>query len=189
LTNTHRERWFRLVGEATKFAAEVLGGALSMSLRRTVLAAVLAFVAVTPAFADDAAKEVEAKMREYFTVWNQHDAAAVATRIYRLDNTANGAGTQANFQAQFDSLKAQGYDHSELKSIDTCLIGPNLALAWMRYSRIKTDGTAMPPKDRATLYKLRKTADGWRIAELLGGDATGDFSCKSPTAAPARAGR
>jgi hypothetical protein len=154
-------------------------GALSLAVALSLTASV--------ALADERAKEVDAKMREYVEIWNRHDAAGVATKVYRLDNTANGAGTTANFQAQFDSLKAQGYDHSDLHSVEACLLSDNLALAEMRYTRLKTDGGFMPPKERATIYKLRKTPDGWRIAEILGGGATGSFSCKSPTAAAAPA--
>jgi hypothetical protein len=54
---------------------------------------------------------------------------------------------------------------------------------------MKTDGTAMPPADRMTVYKVRKTPDGWRIAELMGGSAEGDLNCKSPPASAGRPGR
>jgi hypothetical protein len=87
--------------------------------------------------------------------------------------------TPAGLQAQFDRLKAQGYDRSAKTAIEACVIGPNLALAEFRYSRLKADGTPLPPKDRATLYVLRKFPEGWRIVQLLGMDASAKVSCTS----------
>lgn len=159
---------------------------------RTVLAAGVAVIATAclaaiPARADERAKEVEDLMREYVRLWNAGDADAIAGRIYRLDNGGNN-GTPAGLKASFASLKAQGYDHSDLHSVKGCLLSPNLALAEMRYSRMKTDGSPLAA-NLATLYKLRKTPEGWRIAELMTMDRSTTLTCTSMTAAPPSAPR
>ena len=49
----------------------------------------------------------------------------------------------------------------------------------MRFSRLKADGTPLPPKDRATLYQLRRFPDGWRIVRLIPMSATAKVACTS----------
>lgn len=146
----------------------------------TVLAALLA---VSPALADERGKELEAVMREYVRLWNAGDAAAITSRIYRFEGP-NAMGTPAGLSAEFKRLKGQGYDHSETASIEGCLLSASVGFAELRYSRIKTDGTPMPPKDRSTLYMLRKFPEGWRITQMIGMGAGSDLTCRSFTEAP-----
>jgi hypothetical protein len=138
-----------------------------------------------PVRADDRAREVEDLMREYVRLWNAGDAEAITSRIYRLDG-GGPTSTPDGLKASFASLKARGYSHSNLHSVKGCLLSPNLALAEMRYSRMKTDGSPLAA-NLATLYKLRRTSDGWRIAELMGMDGSVVLSCTSMTPAPAGA--
>ncbi|HZZ67201.1 MAG TPA: hypothetical protein VFE18_03420, partial [Phenylobacterium sp.] len=63
--------------------------------------------------------------------------------------------------------------------IEACVIGPDQAMAEMRFSRLKADGTPLPPKDRASLYFLRRFPDGWRIVRIMGFSATAKIACKS----------
>ncbi len=134
-----------------------------------------------PALADARGAEVEAVMREYLRLWNAHDAGAITDHIYRFDGP-NPTSTKAGLQAQFDQLKAQGYDHSDLASLDACLISKDVGIAQMRFSRLRGDGTALPPKDRASLYVLKRFPDGWRITQLLGMGAGAGVACTSVAA-------
>lgn len=146
-----------------------------------VLAALTLAAAVAPlAQADERGRDVEALMGDYIRLWNAHDAHAVWTRIYRLD-AAQAMHSEADLAAEFARLKAQGYDHSDLASIHACLLTRQTAMAVMRFSRLKTDGTPLPPKDRASLYQLRRFDDGWRIASLTGLDASASIDCTSTT--------
>lgn len=149
-------------------------------MRRLILFAVLmlATAATGPARADERGSEVKAVMEEYLRLWNAHDAAAITGRIYRFD-APNPMGDLAGLQAEFARLKAQGYDHSANAGIEACVVGPGQALAEMRFSRLRADGTALPPKDRATLYQLRRFPDGWRIVRLIPLSATAKVSCRS----------
>lgn len=146
-----------------------------------ILAAATLFAA--PAFADDRGKEIEDKMREYFQLWNAHDAAGVSSKIYRMADASSPMNTQAGVQANFDQLKSQGYDKSTMASVEGCLLTPTTGLAELRFTRWKTDGTPLGPKDRASLYMLRKFPDGWRITQLVGMDVSADLTCKSMTPA------
>jgi hypothetical protein len=147
-------------------------------MKRLACLAVLALLIAAPARADDRGAEVAAFMDEYLRLWNAHDARAITERIYRFDRPSP-MGDLAGLEAEFARLKAQGYDHSTKTSIEACVVGRNLALAEFRFSRLKADGTPLPPKDRATLYLVRRFPDGWRITQLIGMDASANIDCKS----------
>jgi hypothetical protein len=146
-------------------------------IRRLLLT--LALVAAAgPALADARGREVEAVMDEYLRLWNAHDAVAISERIYRMP-AGSRMGDAAALQAEFDRLKAQGYDHSTKTALEGCLTGKDDGLAEFRFTRWKTDGTPLGPKDRATLYRLHRFADGWRIVELIPLDPAARVSCRS----------
>ncbi|CAN0408160.1 unnamed protein product [Phaeothamnion confervicola] len=147
-------------------------------MRRLILAAAAVLALAHPAHADPKGREVEAVMDEYLRLWNAHDAAAIAERIYRLP-AGSRMGTREGLQASFDQLKAQGYDHSTKTALEGCLIGKDDGLVEFRFTRWKIDGTPLGPKERATLYRLRRFPDGWRIVELIGMDPKAKVSCKS----------
>jgi len=153
---------------------------MMMRLTTMVLAACAVALASLPARADERGRDVEAFMREYLRLWNAHDAKTITERIYRFADT-NPMGTQAGLQAEFDRLKAQGYDHSENISIKACMITATQAVVEFRFSRLKADGTPLPPKERASLYMVRKFPDGWRINLLLGMNPTARLNCSSYT--------
>jgi hypothetical protein len=140
----------------------------------------IALACAAPVCADERGKEVEAFMAGYLKLWNAHDAKAITERIYRFDGP-NSMGTEAGLQAEFDRLKAQGYDHSENISIRACLVTPAQALVEFRFSRLKADGVALPPRERASLYMVRKFPDGWRINQLIGMNPTAHLTCTSYT--------
>jgi hypothetical protein len=149
-------------------------------MRRVLIPLLACLFAAPAARADERGREVEAVMDEYLRLWNAHDAAAITQRIYRFDHP-NPMGDRAGLQAEFDRLKAQGYDHSTKTSVEACLIAKDRALAELRFSRLKADGSPLPPKNRATLYFLRRFPDGWRITQLVGMSATGSLTCTSAT--------
>jgi hypothetical protein len=147
-------------------------------MRRLFLALAAVLIAASAAQAGPREREVEAVMDEYLRLWNAHDAAAITSRIYRFDGP-NRMGERAGLEAEFARLKAQGYDHSDKISIEACLLTADSALAEFRFSRLKTDGTPLGPKDRATLYVLRRFPDGWRIVRLIPMSAGADLTCRS----------
>jgi hypothetical protein len=139
-------------------------------------AAFLAFALIAaPAFADDKA-DMEAFMAKYLDLWNAHDAAAITADFYRLEGN-HPWSTKAGMQAEFDRLKSQGYDKSDIQSVTGCKLSEDTGQVELRYVRLKTDGSFMPPKDRASIYRLRKFADGWRVTGFSGLPASDKMDC------------
>lgn len=148
-----------------------------MMLRPIAALLVGSALIAAPAHADDKA-DVEAFMHEYLRLWNAHDAAGISERFYRLENGSSW-GTEEGLAAEFDRLKAQGYDRSDIKSVTGCVRTAETADVELRYVRLKSDGSFMPPKDRASIYSLRKFPDGWRVTGMRGVPADSKFDCPS----------
>lgn len=145
---------------------------------RLFAAGLLAAVVLTQPARADAKSEIEAFMSEYLVVWNAHDAGAITSRYYRLEG-AHPWGTEAGMTAEFERLKAQGYDRSDTSSIRGCVLSADTGQVEIRYVRLKADGSFMPPKDRASIYMLRRFADGWRVTGFKGIPAETQMECPS----------
>lgn len=130
-------------------------------MRLTVLAVFAAAMLAQPVHAD-AKSDMEAFMNAYLERWNAHDAAAITSSYYRLD-AGHPWSTEQGMRAEFDRLKAQGYDRSDIQGVRGCDLGDGSGQVELRYVRLKADGSFMPPKDRASIYLLRRFGDGWRI--------------------------
>jgi hypothetical protein len=141
----------------------------------SALLASLSLFAAAPAFADETA-DVEAFMHRYLDLWNAHDAAAISASYYRLEGN-NPWGTEAGLRAEFDRLKAQGYDRSDIQGVRGCILSADTAQVELRYVRLRTDGSFMPPRDRASIYRLRKFTDGWRVIGMSGLPADSRMDC------------
>ena len=126
----------------------------------------------------EGAHDVQAFIAEYLRLWNAGDAATITARMYQFD-TPHPFSTQQGLQAEFDRLKGLGYSHSDTLGVNACWINTNQALVELRYSRIKQDGTSMPPRERSTLYFVRKTAAGLRINNLIAMSAGAKVTCTS----------
>ena len=143
-------------------------------LRHIFLAAIVC-AAPLPALADDRA-DMEAFMADYLKAWNAHDAAAITSTYYRLDSD-HAWSTKDGMEAEFARLRSQGYDKSDIQSVTGCVLTADTGQVELRYIRLKTDGGFMPPKDRASIYKLRKFEDGWRITSFAGMPADQKMEC------------
>jgi hypothetical protein len=108
------------------------------------------------------ASEVEAHVRGYIERWNARDCEAIWSRFYRLDASSH-LTSQADLQAILDDLAAQGFDHTRLHSVQADMLGADRAQARIRFTRFRTDGTAMSDTDRGAEYHLSRFPDGWRI--------------------------
>ena len=140
-----------------------------------LLAGALLAACATSAPKEPAASDVEAFMKRYTEVWNTHDNAAIARDFYRTGPSVEEQ--TAMLGRSFESLRAQGYHHSDIHEIKGCITGPDTAFAAMKYSRLKADGEPPPPKDRASSYDLTLFEDGWRIVKLNSYDAAKPLAC------------
>lgn len=120
-------------------------------------------------------KTVEQFMWDYTKTWNKHDSATIARDFYRMGPDV--AAQTESLERGFVNLRGQGYHDSDIHEIKACITGADTAWAGMKFSRLKADGEALPPKDRASSYELKKFADGWRITRLTGGDAGKPLVC------------
>jgi hypothetical protein len=134
-----------------------------MMMRMAVIAVAM-LATSAPARADDRA-DMEKFMAGYLERWNAHDAAAITSRFYRLDGD-HPWSTEAGMRAEFERLKSQGYTTSDIHSIVGCALTSDTGQVELRFTRLTRDGGFMPPKDRTSLYKLRKFGDGWRVTGL-----------------------
>jgi hypothetical protein len=134
---------------------------------RIILAALSAAAFHASAFAQDLKGVMEYFMSEYLRAWNAHDAKLIIKDFYRLDPSHRWA-TVEGLQAEFDRLKSEGYDHSEIKSITGCVLTADTGQVELRFTRLKTDGSFMPPKDRVSVYQVRRFDDGWRATSMAG---------------------
>lgn len=157
-------------------------------MRTALFAAFAALALAAPALADPPAAEVEALITNYGKWWNAGDGKAITTQVYKFDVPGNPMQTLEGFDKNRAAMKAQGYDHSDIKSVKACLTNRNTAIAEMRFARLKADGTPYVPGagNLAQLYLLHKTADGWRVGAMIGMDPSATFECKSFNAGAAR---
>jgi hypothetical protein len=143
-----------------------------------VAAAALALCAGHALGAGSASDELRQLFTDYTVMWSAKDADGIWAKVYRP-----GRGLQ--FQTAADvakSLKAlsdQGYDHSVINSVRPCQLAAQDGVVEFRYTRFKTDGGFMPPKDRAGLYVVHKFPEGWRIVSILPMDARAKVDCTS----------
>lgn len=147
-----------------------------MKLHRILLAAAGAFALHASATAQDLKGDMEYFMSEYLRAWNAHDAATIVKEFYRLDPSHRWS-TVEGLQAEFDRLKAEGYDRSEIHGITGCVIDAETGQVELRFTRLKTDGTAMPPGPRVSVYQVRRFDDGWRATGMAALPAGESMKC------------
>ena len=147
-------------------------------------ALLLSLALAFPALADEGGREAEAFLRAYTEAWAAKDPATLSARFYRFDNPRAGMATEAGVAAEFARLAHAGYARSDIAGVEGCQLGPQSAIGVIRFTRLLRDGRPMPPKDRATLYVLRRFPDGWRITAMVPMSASAQIGCRS--AAPER---
>ena len=70
------------------------------------------------------------------------------------------------FQGMWAPLPAQGYDRSEIRGSDVCVLSDSSALVTLHFARVRTDGSVMT--EGTAMYYYAQTADGWRIIASMG---------------------
>jgi len=153
---------------------------------RRIIVCLTFFVAWGTAVADDAA-EAEAKVREYFEVFNAQDIDGILERIYSIPvHVGNGAGHSAygspaearkNLGALYPQIRKQGWVESVISNVDACVIADGLVFAEVTYTRDKADGEAIAPGPRSNVYVVQKLEPGWRITAFYGRDMDKGFDC------------
>jgi len=116
-----------------------------------------------PALAQTAAEDVTAFVTRYVDAFNKGDAAALASDFYRLPGLDQGA-QQARLARQFEALREDSFGRMTLYGAKSCLHGAASAEVQVDFAYNYTFGGVMdPPGDQSSVFRLRKTDDGWRI--------------------------
>ena len=125
-----------------------------------------------------ASDDLQRLFADYTAMWSAKDANGIWAKVYR-------PGRGLRFQSAADvaqelkRLSDEGYDHSVINSVKPCLLTAQDGVVEFRFTRLKTDGGFMPPKDRAGLYVVHKFPEGWRIVSILPMDARAKVDCTS----------
>lgn len=139
------------------------------------------------AFADDAA-DAEAKVREYFDVFNAKDVDAIIERIYSVPvHIGNPSGHRAyqstddarqSLAGLFGQIESQGWVRSVIREVKPCVIADGVVFAEVNYTRDKSDGTAIAPGLRSNVYVVQRLEPGWRITAFYSRDPAKEVSLR-----------
>jgi hypothetical protein len=155
---------------------------------KTLILSTLMLFAWTAAGADDAA-DAEAKIREYFDVFNAKDAQKIAQTVYSVPlHIANQTGHRAyitaadavsSLQNLYEQIESQGWAKSVIQDVDVCIVTEGLAFAEVRYTRNKANGEAIAPGIRTNIYVVQELPPGWRIVAFYSKDVDRKLSCQT----------
>lgn len=112
---------------------------------------------------ETAADGVTAFVERYVDAFNRGDAAALAADFYQLPGV-DQAAQQARLAQQFEALRADSFGKMTLYGAKPCVHGAASAEVQVDFAYNYTFGGVMdPPGDQSSVFRLRKTEDGWRI--------------------------
>jgi ketosteroid isomerase-like protein len=155
-------------------------------MKRSTVAALMLF-AVNPAFSQDP-DDVRALLESYIALFNSGDSARIAEDIYAAPVQSIGPNGQLaatttdeiedRFELVLEEIRGRGWTHSIINGMDVCIVREDVAFVKMDFSRIRSDGTPIPPADRVSLYVVHQSNDlGWRIVANYGYDASAEITC------------
>lgn len=123
--------------------------------------------------------EVQVALEEYVEAFSQGRAGFIADSVYTapayflggasVDVRMTPVEVEDRFQAMIDPLVAAGYDRSDIRSSDVCVLSDSSALIRLGFARIHSDGSVM--LEGAAMYLYIRTAEGWRIIASIGSAA------------------
>jgi hypothetical protein len=141
----------------------------------------------TIATADNVA-EAEAKVREYFDVFNTKDVDGILERIYAIPvHIGNSSGHRAyaspddarsGLVGLYDQIEGQGWVRSVIKNVKACAITDGVVFAEVTYTRDKADGEAIAPGLRSNIYVLQRLEPGWRVTAFYSRDMDKGLDCR-----------
>ena len=153
---------------------------------KTIALSLLLLMGGTFALADDAS-DAEAKVREYFDVFNAKDVDGILSRIYSIPVHVGSSSGHSAYQSADDArsgladlypqIEKQGWVESVIKNVDACVIADGLVFAEVTYTRDKADGEAIAPGLRSNVYVVQRLEPGWRITAFYSRDMDEGFTC------------
>ena len=120
--------------------------------------------------------ELTAALEDYVGAFSDGRADYIADSVYTAPAYFFGGGnvqvrmTRADVRERFEQmmapLPAQGYDRSEIRGSDVCLLSDSAALVTLDFARVRADGSVMTAG--TAIYFYAKTAEGWRVNASIG---------------------
>jgi ketosteroid isomerase-like protein len=155
-------------------------------VKRTILFLCLT---LTPGIAaSDDRSEAEAKVREYFDLFNARDVDAIVERVYstpvHVASTdghrayVTGDDARSSLAGLYRQIEAQGWVRSVIREVKPCAVSEGLVFAEVNYTRDKADGQPIAPGLRSNVYVLQKLEPGWRITAFYGRDPDKGLDCR-----------
>jgi hypothetical protein len=153
---------------------------------KAIVFSLVLLMSCTFAFADDAS-DAEAKVREYFDVFNAKDVDGILKHIYSLPVHVGSSSGHSAYQSADDArtgladlypqIEKRGWVESVITNVDACVIADGLVFAEVTYTRDKADGEAIAPGLRSNVYVVQKLEPGWRITAFYSRDMDKGLAC------------
>ncbi|HIF23339.1 MAG TPA: hypothetical protein EYQ27_15895 [Gemmatimonadetes bacterium] len=125
--------------------------------------------------------EVGAALVEYVAAFSQGRADYIAESVYTAPAYFLGGNgvevrmttpeVQAHFERMLAPLAAQGYERSDIRTSDVCVLSDVAALVRLGFARVRTDQSVM--LEGTAFYLYTRTAEGWRIVASIGSSGDG----------------
>jgi hypothetical protein len=158
-------------------------------MMKNAIVAAMAFLRASSVAVADDRTEAEAKVRQYFDVFNAKDVDGILEKIYSIPvHIGNSSGHRAyhteddarsSLTGLYKQIEGQGWVRSVISDVDACGIADGLVFAEVTYTRDKSDGTAIAPGLRSNVYVLQKLDTGWRITAFYSRDMDKGLACAS----------
>jgi hypothetical protein len=120
--------------------------------------------------------ELTAELERYVRAFSEGRVDFIADSVYtapayffgggRLDVRMTRDDVMSRFREMWAPLPAQGYDRSEIRGSDVCILNDSAALVTLDFARLTSDGTVIVAG--TAVYFYARTEQGWRITSSIG---------------------
>ena len=120
--------------------------------------------------------ELTAELAKYVTAFSQGRVDFIADSVYaspayfhrggEVDVRMTRDDVVSRFEDMWAPLPAQGYDRSEMRGSDVCIVNRSAALVTLEFARLRRDGSVIT--EGAAIYFYARTEQGWRIVSSIG---------------------
>ena len=127
--------------------------------------------------------ELTAALERYVAAFSDGRLDFLADSVYTAPAYFFGSGgvearttrddVRARFEEMLAPLPAQGYDRSEIRGSDACVLSDSAAMVTLRFARVRRDGGVL--LEGTARYLYANTPAGWRIVASLG--SSPGFAC------------
>lgn len=120
--------------------------------------------------------ELTAELGKYVAAFSQGRVDFIADSVYTAPAYFFGAGpvdvrmtrddVLSRFEDMWAPLPAQGYDRSEIRGSDVCILNNSAALVTLEFARLRRDGSVI--MEGTAIYFYARTEQGWRVSSSIG---------------------